>query len=103
MEALYAEITDRAEAATSSYYVAGKVLQLILCLWQRIIRTSDQGVLFMVFPSQIFFNDINHGYRAALLKKNFLLLFQFYMAMTTYFLLWKGAQSDAYCNFIIPP
>ena len=44
MEALYAEITDRAEAATSSYYVAGKVLQPILCLWQRIIRTSDQGV-----------------------------------------------------------
>ena len=44
MEALYAEITDRAEAAASSYYVAGKVLQFILCLWQRIIRTSDQGV-----------------------------------------------------------
>ena len=25
----------------------------------------------MNFPSQIFFNDINHGYRAAILKNNF--------------------------------
>ena len=33
----------------------------------------------MNFPSQIFFNDINHGYRAAILKKNSLWLLQFYM------------------------
>ena len=33
----------------------------------------------MNFPSQIFFNDINHGYRAAILKKNSLWLLPFYM------------------------
>ena len=42
----------------------------ILCLLLRIIRSSDQGVQFMNFPSQMFFNDINHGYRVATLKKN---------------------------------
>ena len=39
----------------------------------------------MNFPSQIFFNDINHGYRAAILKKNFLWLLPFYMVVATYF------------------
>ena len=39
----------------------------------------------MVFPSQIFFNDINHGYRAALLKKDSLWLLPFDMVVATYF------------------
>ena len=39
----------------------------------------------MNFRSQIFLNDINHGYRAALLKKNSSKLLQFYMAVATYF------------------
>ena len=38
----------------------------ILCLWIRIIRRSDECVQLMAFPSQILFNDINHGYKAAL-------------------------------------
>ena len=38
----------------------------------------------MNFPSQIFFNDINHGYRAAILKKSSLWLLPFYMAVATY-------------------
>ena len=37
----------------------------------------------MSFPLQMFFNDINHGYRAATLKKNPLPLLPFYMAVTT--------------------
>ena len=57
----------------------------ILCLQIRIIRRSDQGVQFMNFPSQIFFNDINHGYRAAILKKSSLWLLPFYMGVATYF------------------
>ena len=57
----------------------------ILCLQIIIIRRSDQGVQFMNFPSQIFFNDINHGYRAAILKKNSLWLLPFYMVVATYF------------------
>ena len=53
-------------------------------LWLRIIRRSYQGVCFMNFPSKRFFHDINHGYRAAILKKNFLWLLPFYMAVATY-------------------
>ena len=49
----------------------------ILCHWLRIIRRSDQGVQFTNFPSQILFKDINHGYKAALLKKNSLWLLFF--------------------------
>ena len=56
----------------------------ILCLWLRIIRRSDQGVQFINFPSQIFFNDINHGQKASLLKKNYLWLLPFYMAVASY-------------------
>ena len=39
----------------------------------------------MNYPSQIFFNDINHGYRTALLKKDSLWLLPFYMVVATYF------------------
>ena len=56
----------------------------ILCLWLRIIRRSDKGVLFMKFPSQILFNDIIQDYIAAILKKNSLWLLPFYMAVATY-------------------
>ena len=55
----------------------------IRCLWLRIIGRSDCGVQFMNFPSQIFFSDINHGYRAAILKKRSLGLLPFYIAVAT--------------------
>ena len=51
----------------------------------------------MNFPSQIFFNEINHGYRAAILKKSSLWLLPFYMAVGTY-IYNKKAQNDAHCN-----
>ena len=38
----------------------------------------------MNFPSQIFLNDINHGYKAALLKKRSMWLLPSYLAVTTY-------------------
>ena len=60
----------------------GKIF--ILYLWLRIITRSDQGVQFMNFPSQIFFNDINHDYKAALLKKNSLWLLSFYVDLASY-------------------
>ena len=85
-EALYAELNERAEAAISSYSVTDIFYNIfILCLWLRIIRTANQGVSFMNFPSEIFFNDINHGYRAAMLKKIFLWLLPFYMSVATHF------------------
>ena len=42
----------------------------ILCLWLRIIRTPDQGVyLVHEFSFTDILYDMNHGYRAAMLKK----------------------------------
>ena len=49
-------------------------------------RTFMQDVWFMKFPSQIFFNDINHGYKAAtIIKKNSLWLLPFYMVVAFFF------------------
>ena len=64
---------------------------LFLCL--RIIGTSDQDVQFMNFPSHIFFNDINHGYRATILRKNSLWLLPFYKVVATYFYYEKVRRS----------
>ena len=55
----------------------------IQCLWLRIIRRSEQRVQFMNFPSQIFLNDINHGQRAAILKKSYFWLLPSYMVVAT--------------------
>ena len=38
----------------------------------------------MNFPSQISFNDINHGYKAAILKKSCLRLLPSYMVVAAY-------------------
>ena len=53
---MYAELNEKAKAATSSFSATGDFLQYIftLCLWLRIGRRSDKGVLFMNFPSHIF-------------------------------------------------
>ena len=51
----------------------------ILCLGLTIIRSSDKGVYLLNFPSHIFFNNINHGYRAAILKKKYLWLLPHFM------------------------
>ena len=39
----------------------------------------------MNFPSQIFFNDFNHGYRAAVLMKNVLWLLLLYMVVANFY------------------
>ena len=49
----------------------------------------------MNFPSQIFFNDINHGCRAAILKKDYLWLLPLYMVVATYFYLRRCAERCA--------
>ena len=75
----------------------------ILCLGLRIIRRSDQGVQFLNFPSQIFFNDINHDYRGAILRKKIFVTAFILYGCSYLFLLRKGAQNDAYCKCITPP
>ena len=47
----------------------------------------------MNFPSQIFFNDINDGYRPAILKKLFVAASIQY-GFAYLILLWKGVQND---------
>ena len=49
----------------------------------------------MNFPSQIFFNDINHGYKTALLKKNYLWLLSVYMDVASYYYYEKGRRTNA--------
>ena len=67
----------------------------ILYLQIRIIRRSDQGVQLMNFPSQIFFNDINHDHKAALLKKNSLWLLSIYINVASYCYYEKGRRTNA--------
>ena len=54
----------------------------------------------MNFPSQIFFNDINHGYRATILKKIFFVAAFILYGCGYLFLLWKGAQLQLYQTFL---
>ena len=56
IEALYAELNERLESATSSYFVTDNFLQFIYSV---LVTKNHQK--FMSCPSQIFFNDINHG------------------------------------------
>ena len=56
----------------------------------------------MNYPSQIFFNDINHGYRVDISKKLFVAA-SILDGCRYLFLLRKGAQNDAHCNCIKPP
>ena len=49
----------------------------------------------MNFPSQIFFNDVNHDYRSPILMKNYLWLLPFYMAVATYCIIERYAEQCA--------
>ena len=64
-EVLYSELNEKAGAATSSYSATSNFLQYIYSV---LVAKNHQGVSLMNFLSQIFVNDINHGYRAAILK-----------------------------------
>ena len=85
MEALYAELNERAEAATSSYSATGDFLQYIYSV---LVTKNHQKIrsrcLVHEFSFTDIFNDINHGYRAAILKKNSSWLLLFCMTVTTY-------------------
>ena len=52
----------------------------------------------MNFPSQISFNSIDHGYRAAILKRNFMWLLLFYMAVATYYYYEKVGRKVTTCT-----
>ena len=54
-------------------------------------------------PSEIFFNDINHGYKASLLKKNSLWLLSVCMDVASYCYYKQGRRANArsLSNFIL--
>ena len=86
MEGLYAELNETSEAATSIYSVTGDFLQHIYSVP---VTKNHQNIrsrcLVHEFSLTEIFNDINHGYIAAILKKNHKWLLPFYMAVATYF------------------
>ena len=86
-DVLYAERNKRAEVATGSYSATGDSLQHIYSVPvsknHRNIRSECLVQEFFFFTC--FFNDINHGYRAAMLKKSSLWLLQFYVIVATFF------------------
>ena len=74
------------EAVTGSYSVTGASLQYIYSVpVTKNHRNIRSRCLVHEFSFTDIFNDINHGYRAAILKKNSLWLLPFYMVMATYF------------------
>ena len=86
MDVLYAELNKRAEAATGSYSVTGNSLQYIYSVP---VSKNHQNIqsrcLVYEFSFTDIFYDINHGYRAVILKKNSLWLLPFYMVVAIYF------------------
>ena len=70
-EVLYAELNERAEAATGSYSGTGDSLQHIYSVpVSKNHRNIRSRCLVHEFSFTDIFNDINHGYRAAILKKS---------------------------------
>ena len=77
-EVLYSELNERAEAATGSYSRTDHSLQYIYpVLVTKNHRDIQSRCLVHEFSIIYIFNDINHGYRAATLKKNFCGYFHF--------------------------
>ena len=81
MDVLYAERNKGAEAATGSYSVTGKSLQYIYSVP---VSKNHRNIQSRCLVYVDIFNDINHGYRAIILKKNSLWLLPFYMVVATY-------------------
>ena len=74
------------ETVTGSYSVTGASLQYIYSVpVTKNHRNIRSRCLVHEFSFTDIFNDINHGYRAAILKKNSLWLLPFYIIMATYF------------------
>ena len=69
-EVLYVELTERAEVATGSYSVTGDSLQHIYSVpVSKNHHNIRSRCLVHEFSFTDIFSDINHGYRAAILKR----------------------------------
>ena len=97
-EVLHAELNERAEAATGSYSITGDSLQYIYSVpVSKNHRNIRSRCLVHEFSFTDIFNDINHGYRAAILKKNSLWLLPLYMVVATYFYYEKVRRTMRRC------
>ena len=85
MEDLYGEPNKRAEAATGSYSAACDFSQYIYYV---LVAKNHQKIRSGCLVQEFFFVDVfysvNHGYRAATLKKNSLWLLSFYIVVASY-------------------
>ena len=85
-EALYAELNERVEAATSSYSATGEFLQYIYSV---LVAKNHQKIRSRCLVHEFSFIDIFFNF--VLYGCGFLLLLR------------KGAQNEAHCNCIVPP
>ena len=100
-EVLYTDLNERAEAASGSYSGTGDSLQYIYSVSvSKNHRNIQSRCLVHEFSFTDIFNDINHGYRAAILKKNFFVAAFILYGCGYLFLLWKGAQLQLYQIFL---
>ena len=87
------------EEATSSYSATGEFLQYAYSTYNILVDKNHQKIRSRCFAHGFsftdFFNDINHGYKAALLKKNFLWLLSIYMDVASYSYYEKGRRTNA--------
>ena len=85
MEALYGELNEIMEADLSNYFATSEFLQYIYSV---LVAKNHQkirsGCLVHEFFFTDIFSDINHSYRAALLKKNYSWLLPFHMAVASH-------------------
>ena len=84
-EALHADLNERVEAATSSCSATSNFWQYIYSvLLAKNHQTISSRSLVHEFRFTDIFNDINHGYKAVILRRNHLWLLPFYMPLATY-------------------
>ena len=84
-KALYAELNERVETATGSNSATGDFFKYIyFMLVAKNYQKIGSKCLVYEFSFTGIFNDINHGYRASIFKKNHMWLLPFYMAGATY-------------------
>ena len=85
------------EAAASSYSATGQLLQNI---YSMLADNNHQKItsrcLAHEYSFTYIFNDINHGYKAALLKKNYLWLLSIYMNVASYCYYEKKRRTNAH-------
>ena len=83
---VYAELSETVEAANSGYSATGEFLRYIYSV---LAAKNHQNIQSRCFVHQFSFTDI--FLNSILYGCSFLLL------------LWKGAQNNAHCNYIVHP